>query len=152
MALTQTAEYALRAVVWLAQHADEPQTKAQIAKATQVPSSYLPKVVQPLIKGKLIRAQRGVGGGYQLAKDPKSIRLIDVIDQVDPIDPIETCPLSIEDHGPNLCPLHRLLNKAIQNERRLLSQTRLSDVTRGVSAPTPLCSVAEAMRLQVKDD
>ena len=38
MALTQTAEYALRAVVWLAQHPGEPQTKTQIADATQVAS------------------------------------------------------------------------------------------------------------------
>ncbi len=145
MTLTQTAEYALRAVTWLAQHPDEPQTKDQIAAATQVPASYLPKVFQPLVRGGLIRAQRGIGGGYSLASDPEDLRLIDVVDAVDPIAPIETCPLDLASHGTRLCPLHALLNKAIQAERRLLNDTRLSDVIRKSGSPTPLCDVAERL-------
>lgn len=142
MALTQTAEYALRAVVWLAQHPAEPQTKTQIAQATQVPSSYLPKVFQPLVRGGLIHAQRGIGGGYTLAKDAAEITLLEVVNEVDPIQPIDRCPLSLASHGTKLCPLHSLLNRVILEEQRLLGKTKVSEVTRGDGQPTPLCEIA----------
>ena len=44
--LSQTVEYSLRAVVWLASHADCPQTNQQIADATLVPAGYLAKIMQ----------------------------------------------------------------------------------------------------------
>ncbi|QDV10040.1 HTH-type transcriptional regulator IscR [Planctomycetes bacterium Poly30] len=153
MALTQTAEYALRAVVWLAQHPNEPQTKTQIAQATQVPSSYLPKVFQPLVRGGLIHAQRGIGGGYTLAKESAEITLLDVVNEVDPIQPIDRCPLSLASHGTKLCPLHSLLNRVILEEQRLLGRTKVSDVTRGEGQPTPLCEfVALAQKAAAADE
>lgn len=150
MALTQTAEYALRAVVWLAQHPGEPQTKTQIADATQVPSSYLPKVFQPLVRGGLITGQRGLGGGYTLVKDPEEISLLDVVNEVDPIQRIESCPLDLSSHGTRLCPLHSTLNQIIVHEERRLGQTKVADVMRGTDRPTPLCEVAERIQAEVE--
>ena len=142
MALTQTAEYALRAVVWLAQHTGEPQTKNQIASATQVPPSYLPKVFQPLVRGGLISGQRGIGGGYSLVKDPSETTLLEVVNQVDPIQRIETCPLDIKSHGTKLCPLHSLLNKTILAEEKRLGETMVADVIGKKGDISPLCEVA----------
>ncbi len=45
---SQTAEYALRAVVYLASQPGTPRTTQEIAKATQVPTGYLSKVMQSL--------------------------------------------------------------------------------------------------------
>lgn len=142
MALTQTAEYALRAVVWLAQHPGEPQTKNQIANATQVPSSYLPKVFQPLVRGGLIAGQRGIGGGYSLVKDPAKMSLLEVVNQVDPIQRIDRCPLDLKSHGTKLCPLHSLLNKVILGEERRLAETSVADVIGKPGDISPLCEVA----------
>ena len=44
--ITQTAEYALRAIVFLADQQGAPKTTQQIAEATQVPAGYLAKVMQ----------------------------------------------------------------------------------------------------------
>lgn len=142
MALTQTAEYALRAVVWLAQHPGVPQTKNQIATATQVPSSYLPKVFQPLVRGGLIAGQRGIGGGYSLVKEPSEMSLLDVVNQVDPIQRIESCPLDLKNHGTKLCPLHSLLNKVILGEEKRLASTSIADVIGKPGDLSPLCDVA----------
>ena len=145
MALTQTAEYALRAVVWLAQHPGEPQTKNQIAAATQVPSSYLPKVFQPLVRGGLIAGQRGIGGGYSLVKDPAEMTLLEVINQVDPIQRIESCPLALKSHSTKLCPLHSLLNKVILAEEKRLGDTKVADVIGKPGDISPLCEIAERL-------
>jgi len=146
MALTQTAEYALRAVVWLAQNPGAPQTKADIAAATDVPSAYLAKVFQPLVRSGLIAGQRGIGGGYSLVRPPEEISLLDVVNEVDPIQRIESCPLSLESHGTRLCPLHTLLAQVIVAEEKRLAGTRVSDVLGGGDRPTPLCEVATARR------
>ena len=46
--ISQTAEYALRAIVYLSDQERKPRTTVQIAKATQVPAGYLAKVMQSL--------------------------------------------------------------------------------------------------------
>ena len=65
---SQTVEYALRAVVHLADQAPAARTTDQIAAATLVPKAYLSKVLQRLERAGLVHSQRGVGGGMTLAK------------------------------------------------------------------------------------
>jgi Rrf2 family nitric oxide-sensitive transcriptional repressor len=139
MALTQTAEYALRAVVWLAQHPGQPQTTQQIAEATQVPSSYLPKVFQPLVRGGLVNGQRGLRGGYSLRRDASEITLLEVVNCVDPVQHIESCPLELAGHRGRLCPLHSLLSQILRAEEQKLAETRLGDLIGRPGQLTPLC-------------
>jgi Rrf2 family protein len=147
MALTQTAEYALRAVTWLAQNPGQPQTTQAIAEATQVPSSYLPKVFQPLVRSGLITGQRGIHGGYTLQRDPAELTLLDVVDCVDPIQRIERCPLSLKSHGTNLCPLHAALDQVLALTSQRLAKVKIADLlTSSGSRPRPLCEVAEQLR------
>ena len=146
MALSQTAEYALRAVVWLAQNPGEPQTTQQIADATQVPTSYLPKVFQPLVRNGLISGQRGLGGGYSLIRDPSEVTMLDVVNCVDPVERIETCPLDLKSHGVRLCPLHSMLNQMIVSEEKRMAQTRIGDLLGRPGQVQPLCEVAEILR------
>lgn len=123
--ISQTAEYALRAVVHLATAASEgvgfgedsskaaiSQTAQQIALATQVPLSYLSKVLQTLARAGLIVSQRGVSGGFSLARAPDEITVYDVVQTVDPIQRIVACPLGLEAHQDFLCPLHAKLDAA----------------------------------------
>ena len=63
---SQTVEYALRAVVHLAQHAPAPQKTSDIAEATKVPPAYLSKVLQGLRSQEIVKLQRGIGGGVSL--------------------------------------------------------------------------------------
>jgi len=144
MALTQTAEYALRAVVWLAHHPGEPQTTRQIADATQVPSSYLPKVLHPLVRAGLVNGQRGLRGGYSLLREPHDLTLLEVVDHVDPLQRIESCPLGLAGHRGRLCPLHRLLDELVVTERRLLGATRISALIAVAGQAASLCGTLPA--------
>ena len=65
---SQTVEYALRAVVHLADQAPLPRTTDQIAKATLVPKPYLSKVIQGLCRSGIVRSKRGIGGGVVLVQ------------------------------------------------------------------------------------
>jgi Rrf2 family protein len=113
MHLSQTIEYALRAVVWLAENPARAQTTHQIAAVCKAPPSYLAKVLQPLIRDGLIRSQRGPGGGFLLNKQPDRISLLEIVESVEPSHRT-TCPLGVPGHELALCPLHRVLDAALQ--------------------------------------
>ena len=61
--LTDTTEYALRAMVCLAIVEDEYATSVTLAERASVPAPYLIKVLQQLAAAGLISSQRGLGGG-----------------------------------------------------------------------------------------
>ena len=110
--LSQTVEYALRSVVFLAEHEDKPYTIQQIAGPTKVPAGYLAKVLQSLVRHGILASQRGLGGGFTLAQPAEEISIYTVIQAVDPICRITKCPLDNPDHALHLCPLHRSLDEA----------------------------------------
>lgn len=100
MQLSQTAEYALRAVVFLAEHRGEAQTTQQIAEGCRVPAGYLSKVLQPLARAGVVSAQRGLGGGYVLEQDPATLTLLEVVSAVESIQRFRTCPARNPVHAP----------------------------------------------------
>ncbi len=83
--ISQTAEYALRAVTHLAYNAGAPQTNRQISESTHVPMPYLSKVLQGMTRAGLIRSQRGIYGGFVLARSAADLTVYEVIQSVDPI-------------------------------------------------------------------
>jgi len=135
--ITQTAEYALRAVVYLADQ-DEPKTTFVIAEATQVPAGYLSKVMQGLNKAGLVQSQRGLHGGFVLLQKPEKLTVLCVVNAVEPIRRFHECPLGL--HGKNLCPLHRKLDDAAKAIEATFGETTISDMTDVPGHRKPLCS------------
>jgi Rrf2 family protein len=143
--ISQTAEYALRAIVYLADEKETPQTTQQIAEITRVPAGYLAKVMQGLSRAGLVHAQRGLHGGFTLAVPAGELTVLDVVQAVDPLRRIKHCPLGIEGHQ-SLCPLHRRLDNAVAMVEKALGDTTiaalLAEPKRG-KVPKPLCSFVE---------
>jgi Rrf2 family nitric oxide-sensitive transcriptional repressor len=94
--ISQTAEYALRAVVFLASDPGAPRTTRQIAQVTRVPQSYLSKVLQGLGRAGIIASQRGLHGGSLLVRPASELTVFEVINAVEPIQRIRTCPLGLK--------------------------------------------------------
>ncbi|CAN5504555.1 Rrf2 family transcriptional regulator [soil metagenome] len=140
--ISQTAEYALRAMVFLAVQ-KSPVTGKDIAQVTKVPAGYLSKLMQQLVKSKLVKSQRGIGGGFVLSGDADTISILDVVNAVAPIDKITTCPLEIKSHGFNLCPLHKRLAAAINQVEAAFAQSKLSELVG--ESQSPLCTSIPAM-------
>ena len=143
--LSRTTEYALRAVVLLAEKYAVPQTTQQIANATQVPVDYLAKVMQALGRGRVVRAHRGLHGGFTLTRDPSQVTALDVINAVDPIRRIHQCPLRLDAHVAGLCPLHRRLDDAIATIEAAFAKTTLAELLADSSGVRPLCSISAAL-------
>jgi Rrf2 family nitric oxide-sensitive transcriptional repressor len=129
--LSQTAEYALRAMVLLASSERGALTTEKIARGSQVPAGYLSKILHMLVKAGLITSQRGLGGGYALRRPPEEINLLDIVNTVDLFHRIDHCPLGIDGHGKNLCPLHRRINEAVEMIEEVFRTTSLASISAG---------------------
>lgn len=139
--LPKTAEYALRATVWLARTPSQAESANQLANAIRVPRRYLHKVLQDLVKAGLVQSQSGPGGGYRLDRDPEEISILDVINAVSSIERIRTCPLGLDSHT-SLCPLHQELDKAYAAMEEAFSRVTVAQVNQQPSRISPLCEVA----------
>ena len=148
--ISQTVEYALRAVAHLASQAPESCKTQELAKVTQVPAAYLSKVLQSLVKAEIVRSQRGVGGGVALAADANELTILDVVNAVEPLQRITVCPLDLKSHGKNLCPLHRRLDNAMASVEAAFANTTLAEVLDEPGQPTPLCEGKRQVKLVMR--
>ncbi len=147
---SQTAEYALRAVVWLADQDDaKPLGVQPIAAGTQVPASYLSKVLQGLSRAGLVASRRGVGGGYSLTREPTDITVLDVINAVDPIQRIHGCPLGLESHQHQLCAMHARLDEAARLVEESLRNSTIAELLNTSTRPQPMKETASIRSLPV---
>ncbi len=142
--ISQTAEYALRAIVCLADHKDRCLKTHEMAVATKVPAGYLSKVLQSLARAELVRSQRGLYGGFTLARPDSEITVMDVVNAVDPLKRIEKCPLGLGAHGTTLCPLHRKLDDAIAMVEQAFASCTIAELLATPTGSKPLCELPDA--------
>ena len=119
--LSQTAEYALRAMTQLAVDAPNAGTTRDVAKRTQVPPAYLSKVLQHMRRAGLVTSRRGVGGGVKLARPPKRISLLEIVNAAGPL--TRDVPKRAA-----LAPLNRKIGALTDQLRKGLASTSLADV------------------------
>ncbi len=139
MNLPQTAEYALRAIVWLAAEPQAVRGTAETAEAIRVPAGYLSKVLQMLSRAGLVVSTAGRKGGFRLARPASHISVLDVVQSVAPVGRIRRCPLGIESHEGRLCPLHRRLDEAIESVEKVFAATTIGELLQETEFGPPLC-------------
>ena len=78
--LSRTSEYALRAVVYLAQDEDSwPIPGREIARETKIPAKYLSSILGTLVRSGVLESSPGRGGGFRMTRPPAEVLLVDVL-------------------------------------------------------------------------
>jgi Rrf2 family cysteine metabolism transcriptional repressor len=78
--ISSRCEYGLRAMVYLAARGDErPVPLPEIAAEEGIPAPFLERILARLREGGLVKATRGVAGGYQLARESSGIAVGDIV-------------------------------------------------------------------------
>jgi Rrf2 family protein len=84
MQITRQADYAMRAVMYLAEKGpDRRAATSQIAEEKHIPPSFLAKIVSQLSVAGLLQTSRGARGGVSLARLPEEISLLEVVEAID---------------------------------------------------------------------
>jgi Rrf2 family protein len=84
MQITRQADYAVRAVLYLARlGGGERAATSTVAEEQRIPPSFLAKIISQLSIAGLLHTSRGARGGVTLARPAKEITLLDVIEAID---------------------------------------------------------------------
>ena len=84
MKISRKADYALRAVLYISkQPTDIRNSINAIAEAESVPRDFLAKILKELTRAEILKSYQGVHGGYQMAKSPNQVSVLDVIESMD---------------------------------------------------------------------
>ena len=129
MRVSRSTGYALLAVGYLAQHQSEGIILSQsIAKKYNIPLEYLLKILQQLVRANILRSKRGPRGGFNLARSPKKITLLEVIEAVEgpmigqlnltEVAPKESFSIKAE----------AIYEKAVGQVRNVFAKVKLSDL------------------------
>jgi Rrf2 family protein len=109
MQITRQADYAVRAILFLAQMGpDKKAATSQIAEKQDIPLSFLAKIIAQLSVAGLLQTMRGARGGVALARDPDEISLLEVIEAIDGPIQLNECVSGVYQCSIEDCPVHSI--------------------------------------------
>ena len=83
ISITTKSPYAVSALTELAKTPDHPVPVGEIARRRDIPAQFLEQLVATLRRGGILRSQRGVKGGYTLARSADEISVLDGVELLD---------------------------------------------------------------------
>jgi Rrf2 family protein len=83
MKVSNKAEHALHAMLYIAATGDHNCTINEIAEQAIIPREYLAKILKELTEKKYLKSYKGKYGGYKLAKPSKNISFLNIIEAMD---------------------------------------------------------------------
>jgi len=81
--ISQKTEYALRAMIELAEHPDARTSAREISERQHIPLRFLEQQLGALAKAGIVESFRGAGGGCRLAKEAAEVTVADVVDAIE---------------------------------------------------------------------
>ena len=128
--LSKTGLHAVRAMVALARLPDRAYAGAgRIAQEIGAPQNYLGKLLKALAEEGLAESQKGLGGGFRLARDPKAISLLDVVEPIEHISRWSGCILGRPECSEiNPCAIHNRWKAVRDAYLRMLQRTTLAEL------------------------
>jgi Rrf2 family protein len=148
MIITRATEYAIRAVLYMAsQPQGEIIFKKDICRAQEITPAFLTKILQPLIKAGIVGSQRGVGGGFYLAKPASEINLFDIIKTQEGPLYLNQCLIKEGNCGREFfCPVHGAWKEIRSEFMATLTRYDFATLVSRQGEPLPLQSPARKIR------
>lgn len=161
-------EYGLHCLLYLAVPLDEPASSRDLAELQGISVSFLAKIFPKLEKAGIVKASEGIRGGYQLARAPDQISVLEVVDAIEGPKPLFDCqqirsrctlyegaPPSWMTNG--ICGIHALMLRAENSMRAELGRTTLHELAKGVGSRAPADFAGQLQdwfsgRVQVRTD
>jgi Rrf2 family protein len=109
MMLSRASKYAILSTLYLAEHSSKEKkiSVKDIAESIDVPSPFLAKLFQQLVRGKIISSTKGPNGGFYLSKKDEKNTVCDIIENIDGLNRINDCFLGLAKcDATNPCPVH----------------------------------------------
>lgn len=144
MQLTRQADYAVRAVLYLAERSPETRvTTAEVGRAQHIPLTFLTKIMAQLSAAGLVQATRGSHGGIALARSAEAVSLLDIVEAIEGPVQLNACVAD-----PSACPMGSACRvQAVWCDAQAdlvtrLKNTSFASLTQTPTAPTAITLAA----------
>jgi len=129
--LSTSCKYALRAAVYLVANTDDVKKAGikQIAEEIEANEHTTGKILQLLVREKIIASTKGPNGGFYISRHTKKIRLIDIVEVVDGVHFFFECGLGLQKCSERKpCPIHHTYKVSREKLYREFSTITIQDL------------------------
>lgn len=133
--LSNTCKYAIRSLIYIANYAgfDKKIGIKKITEDLNIPPPFLGKILQNLVRQKLLKSIKGPNGGFSLARDPEEISLYDIVMKVEGEGYFNNCIIRLEScscftEEISTCPIHKRFNQIRGELINFYQETSLADI------------------------
>lgn len=134
---SKSCQYGFQGVLYVAMH-DADQRRVglrEIAEEQDIPMHFLSKILQILVRNKILSSSKGPTGGFRLNRAADAIRLMEIVEAIDGLGIFDLCGIGLkscsDDHP---CPIHHDYKQIKQRIRELLTEKSLADLVKDVEA------------------
>jgi Rrf2 family protein len=134
--LSNTCKYAVRALIYLGNYSKNGEKIGikKIAGDLDIPTPFLGKILQSLVKHKILASTKGPNGGFGLGKPANEITLYEIVKTIDGEDFFMNCLISLEPCSSHKakgkpCAVHARFNEVRSALMEFYSQTTIAAVT-----------------------
>ncbi len=130
--LSLTGEYALRAMVYLAEHAEDwPIPGRTVAEGAEIPRKYLSVILGDLVRGGILASSPGPGGGFRMLRSSKDVLLFEVLAPFEPmLGNRRPCPFGKEEcSDDDPCAGHDRWQRVKETYSKFLQETSVFDIS-----------------------
>jgi len=129
--ISEAATIAIHSMVYLAKDAGRQITVKEISKRLEISENHLSKVLQRLVKVKLVASSKGPNGGFRLAKELSQINLLQVYEAIDGSFKNNNCLFRKTTCVCEECIMGDLIKSTNQKIKEYFEDKKLSDFVKG---------------------
>jgi len=127
---SKTCEYAIRALIYVAQKSKDGSRVGikEIAAGIDSPEYFIAKILQELSKKGFVQSAKGPNGGFYMEHENLSISIAEIVKEIDGDKLFSGCGLGLklcsEDHP---CPIHNDFKKIRTEIKQMLDRSKIED-------------------------
>lgn len=134
MLFSKSFDYALRGILYLSLRSDTNKRirVEEISSKLSVPKHFLGKIMNKLVKKKILDSTKGPFGGLSLNGNTMDTTLLTILKTVDGFQPFSTCVLKLKKcNAAHACPLHDKMSHLRDQLYEVVANTTISDMVNG---------------------
>jgi len=149
-----SCHYGLQAMFYIACHSSQDKNVelSEIAAKQNIPKHFLSKILQSLVKQKLLVSMKGPTGGFKLSQPADSIHIVDVVEAIDGLDIFTQCGIEYKECDANdPCPIHDEYHKMREEVYHLFKTRTLETAAEDMKNGKPLADIIKSSEEGIKE-
>jgi Rrf2 family protein len=131
--ITRDTDYAIRACVYMAKNRERIVSAQELVRQLGIPHAFIRGLLQTLSKEDILKSLKGKGGGFQLARKPEKLRIVDIMQAVHRDNSFVDCRLGKKECHNYKCSLRKKLKAIEAKVLAELATVTISQMIRGVA-------------------